>query len=662
MTEPAPSTDAAPDSAAATDPLAAGRAALARHDWAGAFALLNEADARLALGAGDLEALAEAAFFAARPDVENEVKERAHKAYLAAGDVDRAAYLALDIAKALMYEGRTSIGSAWIRRAERLLEGRDESYAHGFLALLRSEVARARGDIAQAVAQAEAAAGLGERFDHADLRAYALSALGALKIANGQTADGFALMEEATIAAVNGELSAFTTGVTCCTMIAACRDLTDYRRAAEWTEATERWCERQAVSGFPGVCRVHRAEVVALGGAWERAAIELIQATDELERYKATPPQADGFYALGDLRRQMGDLDRAEEALREAHARGRSPQPALALIRLAEGKIRAAASAINAAVRDEIWDQWARARLLPAQVEIAVAASDLETARLAVDEFERISSTYDSPALAAQRHQAWGRIHLAEGRAADAVRELRGAVRSWREVATPYEVGRARALLSRALRAVGDEEGADLELRAAHDEFIRLGAQLDALAAEQERRAVEDRRAGPIQVRRTFLFTDVVGSTQLAEALGDEAWERLLRWHDDTLLGLFARNGGEVVNSTGDGFFVTFDGPTAAVECAVAIQRALAEQRRASGFAISVRIGIHTAEANRRGDDYSGMGVHLAARVAAIAGAGEILVTADARADAPEVPAAETRDVVLRGVSLPVSVASVPWE
>ena len=225
----------------------------------------------------------------------------------------------------------------------------------------------------------------------------------------------FALMEEASISAVSGELSPYATGVTCCQMISACRDLTDYRRASEWTEATERYCERESVSAFPGICRVHRAEVVAVSGAWERAEHELEQATGELAAYNAIPPMADAFYALGDIRRLKGDFEAAESALRSGHAHGRSPQPALALIRLAQGKVKAAATAINAAIRDETWDQWARARLLPAQVEIAIAAGDPALARTAAEELARIVETYQAPALQAGKHQALGRVLLAEG-------------------------------------------------------------------------------------------------------------------------------------------------------------------------------------------------------------------------------------------------------
>jgi class 3 adenylate cyclase len=220
---------------------------------------------------------------------------------------------------------------------------------------------------------------------------------------------------------------------------------------------------------------------------------------------------------------------------------------------------------------------------------------------------------------------------------------------------------RARALLAGALRITDDEEDADLELRAAFDEFERLGARVDAASAERELRDAEDRRSGPVQTRKTFMFTDIVGSTILAEALGDQAWERLLRWHDDTLRGIVAGGGGEVVNSTGDGFFVAFDSPHRGIDCATAIQRALRDHRQATGFAISVRIGLHTSEANRRGADYSGMGVHVAARVAALAGGGEILATAETLADAGPVATTDARQVAVKGVSAPVDIASIAW-
>jgi class 3 adenylate cyclase len=650
-----------PTAASAADPVQAGRNALARHAWREAFEQLSTADRDGQLSGSDLEALALASFFGAHADGELAVKERAFKAYEAEGNVLRAAYLAADIARAYGYAGKYSIASAWKRRAEQLIGLEGETYAHGYLALIGSEAAGAMGDPDTALALAERAVEIGTRAADADLKAYALTNLGSLKIASGATSDGFALMEEASISAVNGELSPFTSGVTACRLIGACRDLTDYRRASEWIEATERYCDRQSVSGFPGVCRVHRAEVAAVGGAWDQAEQDLEMATIELGAYNATPPQADGFYAIGDIRRLRGDFEGAEAALREAHARGRSPQPALALVRLAEGKVKAAAGAINAAVAEETWDRWARARLLPAQVEISIAASDLAQARTAADELAGIVVGYPSPALEAGRHMAMGRVLVAEGDAPGAVRELRAAIKRWREVGAPYEVARARAVLSRALRALENDDDAELESRAALDAFRQLGARIEVEAAEREQREAEDRRSGPVTARKTFMFTDIVGSTNLAEALGDLAWERLLRWHDDMLRSLVANGGGEIVNSTGDGFFAVFDAARPGVDCAISIQRALLDHRAATGFALSVRIGLHTAEANKRGSDYSGKGVHVTARVAALAQGGEILATAETLAEAGDVPASDARSAPVKGVAAPVSLAAVAW-
>jgi class 3 adenylate cyclase len=652
--------DVVPDTAAAsTDLVVAARAALERHAWHDAFDLLTRADREATLSAADLEALGLAAFFAARADVELEAKERAFKQHEVEGNTLRAAYLAADVARTYGYAGKRSISSAWKRRAENLIGTEGETYAHGYLALVGSEQAAGAGNLDDALTLAERAVEIGDQTADADLRAYAQTNLGALKVAAGSMTDGLALLEEASIAAVNGDLSPFTSGVTACRMIGVCRDLTDYRRASEWIEATEKYCDRQSLEGFPGVCRIHRAEVAAVSGAWERAESELERATLELTAYNATLPQADGFYAIGEIRRLRGDFEGAEAALREAHTRGRSPQPALALIRLAQGNISGAVRAIDAAVAEETWDRWARARLLPAQVEIAIAAGRVEQARAAVEELRSIVEGYPSPALDAGCRVAIGRVLLAEGDATAAARELRSGMKGWREVGSPYEVARARALLSRALRAEEDEDDADLELQAAIDGFGRLGARVDLAAAERDLRDATDRRTGPRTARKTFMFTDIVGSTALAEALGDVAWERLLRWHDDMLRRLVAKDGGRIVNSTGDGFFAVFEDARTAIATAIAIQGALREHRDTTGFALSVRIGLHSAEATLRGDDYSGMAVHVAARIGALAEGGEILASAETLAEAGDVTTTGRRTVPVRGVTAPVSIASV---
>jgi tetratricopeptide (TPR) repeat protein len=229
---------------AATDErIPTARAAIERHAWREGFDLMAAVDGEdpTALSGDDLEALASAAFFTAQAELGLELKERAFRRDEADGNALRAGYLAIDIARTYGFAGKSSIASAWARRAERLV-GRDgETYAHGYLALVGSEAAASAGELDRALELAERAIAIGSHAADPDLTAFAQVNLGALKIAAGDTTDGFALMEEASIAAVNGELTPFTGGVTACRMIGACRDLTDYRRANEWIEATEKY-------------------------------------------------------------------------------------------------------------------------------------------------------------------------------------------------------------------------------------------------------------------------------------------------------------------------------------------------------------------------------------------------------------------------------------
>lgn len=162
--------------------------------------------------------------------------------------------------------------------------------------------------------------------------------------------------------------------------------------------------------------------------------------------------------------------------------------------------------------------------------------------------------------------------------------------------------------------------------------------------------------------RRTFVFTDMVRSTNLVEAMGDEAWDQLLRWHDETLRSLFRSHRGEEVNRIGDGFFVAFEEAKPAADCARAIQQALARHRLEHGFAPQVRIGLHEAEATRKGNDYQGKGVHLAARIAALANGGEILASRPVAAHLGRLALSDVRTVKLKGFSEPVDVVSIDWQ
>jgi len=436
-------------------------------------------------------------------------------------------------------------------------------------------------------------------------------------------------------------------------------DLADYRRAGEWTEATTRWCERQAISGFPGHCRVRRAEIMRLRGAFADAEEQARTAIGELLAFGEVPVAGVGFREIGEIRLRIGDLDGAEEALAEAHQRGNDAQPGLALLQLARGRTVAARSSIRAALAEQPLAM-GRARLLPAAVEIAIASHDVAEARDAAEELREIADDYDAAPWRAAAHQAIGTVLAHEGRPDEAIAELRTSIRLWTEADLPYETAQARARLAAAHRSGGDEASALLELRAAHAVFEHLGASLDArrsLGAIEAAVTTSGRRVG-----RTFMFTDIVGSTNLLEAIGDEAWEDVVRWHNETLESLIRGHRGDVVHSTGDGYFAAFADASAASTCAVAIQQRLAEHRRRHGFAPQLRIGLHAAEATVVGEDYAGIGVHEAARVAALAEGNEILVTCSTiEGDPIPFPVMRERAEMLKGIASPVKVATVEW-
>ena len=640
--------------------LAAGREALRRHAWREAFEQLRAADAVEPLPPKDLELLAEAAQWVGRLDECIAVRERTHTAYLERGDQRRAGFLALLLSHDHFAKGQSSQANGWVRRAEQLLAEEQDSIEYGHLLRARGLLAK---DSDEALAHARAAHALATRLGDRDLAALELQEQGRLLVAKGEVAEGLALLEDAAMTAVSGTLGPLATGDIFCNAIDVCRRLADYGRASEWTDAARHWCDRQGILGFPGVCRVYRAGILRLRGALADAAREATNACEELRPY-AVSSTGEAFYELGEVRLRLGDLVAAAEAFRQAHEMGRDPQPGMALLRLSEGKVEAARTAIRSALADESRDRLARSHLLPAQVEIALAAGDLEGARAAADELEAIAAVYGTPALEAVAQCMRGQVQLRAGDQAGALRSLRAGCRLWQELDAPYETARARMALAAVYRAAGDPETAALELAAARLAFERLGTVVD-IARAVEAQASAAPAAAPELPRaetRTFMFTDIVRSTQLIETIGDEAWADLVRWHDHTLRTLFAIHGGEEVDHAGDGFFVAFAAARPAVECGVAIQRMLLDHRRRQGFAPQVRIGLHAAHAQRHDGAYRGKGVHVAARIAALAEAGEILASRDTVESAPTgITLSAPRPVRLKGVSEPLEVVTLGW-
>jgi class 3 adenylate cyclase len=632
------------------------RGAAARNAWRQAYDAYSDVD-RQDLTPGDLESYGEAAWWSGKLDEAIGLRERAYAAFASAGDTLSAARVALTLSSDHSSRGAFAVSYGWFANAERLLEGEPESAEHGLLALTRGvNTMFGEGDLPTAIAQLEEAFQLARRFGDRNTQGLALAAKGRAMIKSGDIEKGLALMDEASAAAVGGELQAYSTGLVYCLTISSCQDLGDYRRAAEWTEAANRWCDRLDVSGFPGACRIHRAEILRLRGDLHEAEKVALAACEELHDFERAIT-AGGYYEVGEIRRRLGDLAAAEDAYNKANELGRNPQPGLSLLRLAEGKLDAAVAGITRSLR-EVDDPLSRLRHLPAQVGIALAAGDVKTARAATAELEQIVDAYKigdrrAPAFDATVHVASGRTKLAEGDTDGAIADLGRARDEWKEVGAPYETAQTRMLLGLAFRRQRDEHAAISELEAALATFERLEARPD------EERVKE--LLGRQQARRTFVFTDIVGSTRLLETLGNEKWKKLLARHNELLRERIVECGGEVVQQTGDGFFAAFENPKAAVEAAVAIQRAL----QAEIVAPDVRIGLHTGGAFESEGDanrYGGDAVHLAARISAAAGAGEILVSCETLDGLGSgLRLSKPRSEVFKGFEEPVDVVAVDW-
>ncbi len=647
-----------------------GRKAIERRAWTDAVSAFNEVDEQEPLSPRDLELLADAAWWSGHPDESVDALERAFAGYVDAGSPTDAAGVAVLLAYLGARRQAFSVVFGWVARAHRLLENEPESTVHARLKVL--EVIEAflfRNDLANAIVLADETVTLARRVGSRDAESMALGLKGAALIAAGQWREGMALLDEATASALSGELDLRSASDIYCQTISACRSMGDFRRAGEWTEEADRWMNRFSVGGYTGVCRVHRAELKRLHGDWTHAEEEARDACKELERYHILDGVGFAHYEIGEVRLHMGDLVGAEEAFLAAYEFGRDSQPGLALLMLARGEVDEAATALARALSEgagnegQRKDLLNRARLLPAQVEVALARNDLATARSATKELEELAAEFERPAFEAAALTAQGEIALHEGKAEVAAQALDRAGKLWRQMEFPYESARARMLLGQALMASGDEGAARMELGAARSTFLKLGAVLDLKQVEKllsQGRAPEQDRA---RVTKTLMFTDIVTSTDLVGLIGDKDWEELLRWHDKELRSVFASHRGEEVSHTGDGFFVAFDRTVDAVDAAVSVQRRLAEHRRKNGFAPTVRIGMDHVEVTREGTDYRGQGVHAAARVGAVAGGEEIVISAAALEAAEDLrfPVSEPRTVELKGIKEPVEVYLVEW-
>jgi DNA-binding CsgD family transcriptional regulator len=486
------------------------------------------------LSIDEVEQLADAAYLTGRDEESVDLLTRAHYESLRIGDVDRAVQRAFWMAVQLMNRGETARGGGWIATAQRLLEQvPHQSAAHGFVLVLVALGHLKRGDAPAALELFGQAARIGDQVNDAQLKAFGRLGQGQSHAARGNAGEALPLFDEVMVAATTGDVSPVAVGVLYCAVIEACHALFDLGRVREWTQALSQWCSSQPdLVPFRGWCLVHRVEVLRLNGALNTAIVEAEQACRWFENLAAQQgvtlaesglmrayPVGPSFYELGEIHRLRGEFAEAEAAYAQASQYGRSPEPGLALLRLAQDRVAVADTAIRRALL-EPRRRDARAAILAACVEIMIRAHDLPMAERAVDELSAIAADIGAPFVRALYEHARGQLFLAEGSAKEALAPLRTAWMSWQDADAPYDAARVRVQLGLACRALGDDDAARLEFESARRVFLRLGAMPELRRVEQLLTPAVSAR--PLLTRRELQVMALIASGRTNRTIAEE--------------------------------------------------------------------------------------------------------------------------------------------
>ncbi len=461
----------------ASETLSRGRAAYERQAWTEALEQLQAADQLAPLDIGDLNRLATAAYLVGNETASSVAWSRLHHACVTEGDVAGAARSAFWIAFHAQLAGQRAPASVWLARGMRLVdEARGDMVERGYLLYLTAMRTAIEGDPAGAMNLFHDVIAIGKRFGDTDLMAMARQALGRTLVRLGRCAPGAAMFDEAMASVTSGEVSPMLMGGIYCSVIEGCHEMFDLGRAREWTVALDRWCASQP-ERVParGNCQVHRSRMLQFHGEWPAALTEAERAQEWLSQPPPQPAMGSACYQVGDMHRLQGDFEAAELAYREASRFGRDPEPGLAELRLAQGQVDQAKTAICRAL-DLNKEPRARAPLLAAAVQILIAAGDVASAASLATEMARLADEMRVPYVSAIADQATGAVLLAQGNPGGALPNLRAAVDTWQSLNAPYETARARTLMGQASLELGHNDAALMEFEAAQMAFELLEA------------------------------------------------------------------------------------------------------------------------------------------------------------------------------------------
>src|SRR5215217_5111789 len=504
--EPRGGPTVAVDADAVTRRLRAGFEALGRGAWDDAKAAFLRA-----LAGGDhaeaLEGLAQAARFLGDGDASLEARARAFRAYRGRGDARSAARAAAWLAyDTVVFRGDAAVAQGWFGHAHRLLDGIDGGEEHGWLAFLEGEVALvAHADPVRAGEYAALALDVGRRTGAMDLEMLGLSLAGLARVAGGEIGAGMRELDQATAAALAGELSGLHfAGADCCHMIYACERVHDVERAAQWCATVRDFCEEWSVPQLFGFCRSHYASVLLWRGEWNDAEAELTAASRAFEQ-GAPALVYESILRLAELRRRQSRLDEATE-LCEHIAWHPAAQICLAAIALDRGDAPTALGLLARHTRAlPAGERLGRAPGLELAIAVHLAMGDLRTAEAALQELELLADAGGTAPLRASLCFSRGLVARARNDPAAARRELEDAIDLWNRMGAPYELARGRIALAELAFETDRRADAARELRIARTELEGLGApaeleRVEALLIRTEAETAAGRAASGTRV------------------------------------------------------------------------------------------------------------------------------------------------------------------
>jgi len=470
-----------------TERLKEAQAAFKNQAWTNSFELFAALDEKHMLEPDDLEKLSVAAYLIGKDEVCAESLSRAHQGFLENDNIPHAVRCAFWQALTLFSRGEEARGGGWVARAERLLEEYPEEFVErAYLKIPMALKLMSKGQYDQAYTCFIEADRISRNYNDLDIKTLVLLGQGQTLVSKGEIDPGLTLLDEAMVSVEAGDVSPMAAGIIYCAVIDICHKIFDLHRARTWTTALSRWCESQPdMVPYRGQCFIRRAEVMRFQGLWDQATTEVDHACTWLTEKRREPSAGEAYYQRAELFRLRGEFENAEIAYQTANKWGRKPQPGLALLRLMQRNVTMACTSISREY-NELNGPLIRSQMLPAYIEIMLAANKTNEARQAVDELTAIvNSTIKSSYLQAIAYQMEGMVLIEKEKPEKALNVLEDSLKTWRELHAPFEEAQVRVYRGQSYKKLGDQDMATMEFNSARSIFEDLGALPDLEQVDQ---------------------------------------------------------------------------------------------------------------------------------------------------------------------------------